>query len=208
MSKREEKRQEAQPEKARSTRGKRKHDEQPREEDTATEAAGEEAFPDEMVVTREQFFELKNNIDNLQTERDEYLNDMKRMQAEFENYRKRNQSLRTDSIQEGVRDTVEAFLPVLDNLERAVVAAEKNSDASALIEGVKLVCKQFEDVLGKLDVEEIPTCEGFDPNVHNAIAQGEAEEGEQAGDIQEVFQKGYRQGEKVIRYSMVKVAQE
>lgn len=173
--------------------------------DASTEDQASQEFPEEVLLTREQLTELKTQIETLSREREEYLDQLKRMQAEFDNYRKRNASLRADSLNEGVRDAAEALLPVLDNLERALVAAQNSGENGPLLEGVQMVCRQFVDSLKKLDIEEICTTETFDPNLHDAIAQGEPEEGQQPGDIQEVFQKGYQQGEKVIRHAMVRV---
>ena len=137
----------------------------------------------------------------------EYLAMAQRVQADFENFRRRNESVRSDSFAEGKRDVAAAMLPVLDNLERAAAAAEKSPD-EALKNGVELVLKQMNEVYRKLNVSPIDRLgEKFDPNLENAILQGTEDEGE-PGTVCQVLQKGYRMGDRVIRHAMVKVVPE
>ncbi len=138
---------------------------------------------------------------------DEYLNMAQRVQADFENFRRRNESVRSESFAEGKREAASAMLPVLDNLERAAAAAENSAD-EALRSGVELVLKQMTDIYTKMDVKPIDRLgEKFDPNLENAILQGTAEEGE-PGTVCQVLQKGYMIGDKVLRHAMVKVVPE
>ena len=130
---------------------------------------------------------------------DEYLALAQRTQADFDNFRRRNESVRADAFAEGQRAVAKAMLAVLDNLERG--AALENAD-----EGVKLILKQFREILTKYHVESCAE-EGqtFDPNFHNAVMHVEDDTlGE--GVVAEVLQKGYCKGERVLRYAMVKVA--
>ena len=137
----------------------------------------------------------------------EYLAMAQRVQADFENYRKRNESVRADAYAEGRKDVAAVMLPVLDNLERAVEAAAGSQDES-LKSGVELVLKQMTDVYQKLDVSAIDRKgEKFDPNLENAVLQGTEDEGE-PGTVCQVLQKGYRMGDKVLRHAMVKVVPE
>ncbi len=137
----------------------------------------------------------------------EYLAMAQRIQADFENFRKRNESVRADAYADGRKDVAAAMLPVLDNLERAVEAASESSD-DALKNGVTLVLRQMTEVYQKLDVTPIyRPGEKFDPNLENAILQGNPEDGE-PGTVCQVLQKGYRMGEKVLRHAMVKVVPE
>ena len=137
----------------------------------------------------------------------EYLALAQRVQADFENYRRRNESVRTDAYADGRKDTAALMLPVLDNLERAVEAAAGSPD-EALRNGVEMVLKQMTDVYDKLDVKPIDrTGEKFDPNLENAILQGTEEDGE-PGTVCQVLQKGYRIGDRVLRHAMVKVVPE
>lgn len=122
--------------------------------------------------------------------------------AEYDNYRKRTSKEKEGIYSDACEDVLKEVLPVLDNLERALLADGNIDD---LKKGVEMTLKQFNDALEKLGVEEISTKEGFDPNIHNAVMHIEDENfGE--NEVVEVFQKGYKRGEKVIRYSMVKVA--
>ena len=137
----------------------------------------------------------------------EYLAMAQRVQADFENFRRRNESVRADSFAEGRRDVAAVMLPVLDNLERAVESAQ-NSPDEGLKSGVELVLKQMSDAYQKLGVSAINRLgEKFDPNLENAILQGTPEEGE-PGTVCQVLQKGYMMGEKVLRHAMVKVVPE
>ena len=137
----------------------------------------------------------------------EYLAMAQRIQADFENYRKRNESVRADAYAEGRKDVAAVMLPVLDNLERAVEAAASSPD-EALKSGMELVLKQMTDVYQKLEVTPIDrTGEKFDPNLENAVLQGTADEGE-PGTVCQVLQKGYRMGDRILRHAMVKVVAE
>lgn len=135
---------------------------------------------------------------------DEYLAMAQRVQADFDNFRRRNESVRAESMAEGQRHVAAAFLPVLDNLERALAASQTSEDES-LRTGVDMILKQMNDVYAKLDVTIIDRLgEKFDPNIENAIMQGTPEEGE-PGTVCMVLQKGYMMGKTVIRHAMVKV---
>jgi len=137
----------------------------------------------------------------------EYLAMAQRVQADFENYRRRNEKAKTEAFADGKREAASAMLGVLDNLERAADAAEGSAD-EALKSGVTLVLKQMRDVYAKMDVSEINRVgEKFDPNLENAILQGTEEDGE-PGTVCQVLQKGYMMGDKVLRHAMVKVVPE
>ena len=138
---------------------------------------------------------------------EEYLNLAQRVQADFENFRRRNQSVRSEAFDDGARAFIATLLPVVDNLERAVGAAEASPDP-ALREGVEMVCRQLLEAFEKRGVQ--PICrlgERFDPNLENAVLQGNPEDGE-PGAVCEVLQKGYQMGDAVLRHAMVKVVPE
>lgn len=127
-----------------------------------------------------------------------------RQLAEFENFRKRTNQEKQGMYNNGVRDTVEKFLPVIDNFERAVAATEDKE--SSTYKGIEMILKQMLDVMSALGVEEIPAeGEPFDPNIHSAVMHIEDESCDE-NVVVEVFQKGYKHGDKVIRPAMVKVA--
>jgi molecular chaperone GrpE len=135
----------------------------------------------------------------------DYLATAQRVQAEFENFKKRNATIRTDAYEEGKLETLQTLLPVMDNLDRAVEAAENTKD-EAMAEGVRLVQKQLHEAFEKMGVEEIEAENAaFDPEKHNAIMQVEEEEGKKSGDVAAVFAKGYTCGNRVLRYAMVSV---
>lgn len=135
----------------------------------------------------------------LAQEHDSYL----RLAAEYDNYRKRSQKEKDNLYTEIRSETVEKFLPVYDNLERAL--AQETQDA-AFKKGVEMTMNQLVSVMEKLGVESFgATGDHFDPQLHNAVMHIEDESlGENV--IAEVFQKGFKVGEKVVRFAMVKVA--
>lgn len=125
-----------------------------------------------------------------------------RMNAEYENFRKRTEKEKKAIYTDACEDVLKNMFPVLDNLERAIMA---EGNAEDLKKGIEAVMKQFIDSLGKLDVEEIVAKSEFDPDYHNAIMHVE-DENFGKNEIVEVFQKGFKRGDKVLRYSLVKVA--
>ena len=173
-------------------------------ETEAEQPAEPEAAPAEEAAEENP---LAKQLEEANAKTAEYLAMAQRVQADFENYRKRNESVRADAYAEGRKDVAAVMLPVLDNLERAVSAAADSSD-EALKNGVELVLKQMADVYQKLDVTPIDRQgEKFDPNLENAVLQGTEDEGE-PGTVCQVLQKGYRMGDKVLRHAMVKVVPE
>ena len=135
----------------------------------------------------------------LAQEHDSYL----RLAAEYDNYRKRSQKEKDNLYTEIRSETVEKFLPVYDNLERAL--AQETQDA-AFKKGVEMTMNQLVSVMEKLGVESFGAAgDHFDPQLHNAVMHIEDDSlGENV--IAEVFQKGFKVGEKVVRFAMVKVA--
>ena len=133
---------------------------------------------------------------------EEYLSLAQRVQADFDNFRKRNKAARAEAYEDGAREFIKNLLPVVDNLERAI--AQESADES-LLTGVKLVYKQLMEALEKRGVTVIDRPgEPFDPALENAVMQGTAQEGE-PGCVCAVLQKGYKMGEYVLRHAMVKV---
>lgn len=143
----------------------------------------------------EENTKLKNGMDTL-TDR------LLRISAEYDNFRKRTAKEKEGIYNDACSDVLKGILQVSDNLEKA---ANAEGDIDSLRKGIEMTLRQFNDSLTKLDVEEIPTDIPFDPNLHNAVMHVEDEKLEQ-NEIVDVFQKGYKRGDKVIRYSMVKVA--
>ncbi len=151
-----------------------------------------------------QVSSLEKRAALLEKERDERTDDLKRVAAEFENYRKRvardQQSLAARAHERIVKE----LLPVLDDLERALEAASEHQEAK-LEEGVRLVHRELQEALAKEGLEEIETNGRFDPHVHEALLSQPSEQDD--GAILEVLQKGYRLGDRVLRPARVVVAQ-
>lgn len=155
---------------------------EPQTDTPAGEPEPEEAPAQEQLVPREQFL---------------------RLAAEYDNYRKRT-AKEKESLWAGAKaDTVQAFLPVYDNLERAL---KQDTADEAYKKGVEMTMNQLREVFAKLGITEIEAQgKPFDPNLHNAVMHIEDETvGENT--IVEVFETGFRLGEKVVRFAMVKVA--
>ena len=135
----------------------------------------------------------------LKSEKDKYL----RLLAEYDNYRKRSAKERENIYSDALTDTVTKFLPVYDNLVRAL---QQSTEDEAYRKGVEMIMTQFNDILAKLGVTPIDALgQKFDPLLHNAVMHEEdAEKGE--NEIVQELQRGFKLGDKVIRFAMVKVA--
>jgi molecular chaperone GrpE len=171
---------------------------------------------DEQQVTEEQVTEDQTQqqeesaaeVDapaDVTRERDEYLDALQRLKAEFDNYRKRTAREQADLTSRAAQRLVNELLPVLDDLERALAAAEEHEEAK-LEEGVRLVHRSLVDALQKEGLAEIETEGAFDPHVHEALLSQPDDEKE-SGEILDVLQKGYRIGDKVLRPARVIVVE-
>jgi molecular chaperone GrpE len=140
----------------------------------------------------------------LEKERDEHLDDLKRVAAEFENYRKRVARDQASLAARAHERLVKELLPVLDDLERALEAASEHKEGK-VEEGVRLVQRELQEALGKEGLVEIGTNGNFDPHVHEALLSQPSEQDD--GAILEVLQKGYRLGDRVLRPARVVVSQ-
>ncbi len=159
---------------------------------------------DEASFTPDDIKKLESDLMEAVRQREEYLTLAQRVQADFENYRRRNKAATAESFDEGARAFATTLLPVIDNLERAVEAAEKSPD-TALLSGVQMVYRQLIEAFQKRGIEAINRQgEPFDPALENAVMQGTAEEGE-PGTVCQVLQKGYKMDKFVLRHAMVKV---
>ena len=161
-------------------------------------SAAEEA--EKVEVNAEQVEELGQKLADMQDK-------FQRTLAEFDNFRKRTSKEKASMYDDGVRDTIEKLLPIFDNLERAIASVDGKVDENdPLLKGVKMTDKQLKEILAAMGVEEIKALgEKFDPNLHAAVAHVEDENfGE--NEVVLDMMKGYKYKEKVIRHSMVKVA--
>ncbi|MBQ2024099.1 MAG: nucleotide exchange factor GrpE [Alistipes sp.] len=135
--------------------------------------------------------------------KDQYI----RLQAEFDNFRKRTLREKMELIENGGRDVLKAILPILDDMQRATAASEKSDDINALREGEKLVVQKFIDTLRQNKVVEIEALDAqFDENLHEAVARFAAGE-EKSGKVIDVVERGYMLGDKVLRYAKVVVGE-
>ena len=175
-------------------------------EPAAEEQAETTAEPETYTFTAEEFKQAKDALEKLRKEKEEAIGLLQRNQADFDNFRRRNESIRTDSLEEGKRNCIKELLPVLDNFDRAMEAELEDEAGAGWRDGIKLVHKQLMDTLQKQGLSEIEADGKFDPNLHNAVMQ-EKVEGKESGEILAVFLKGYRVGDKIIRHTMVKVAE-
>jgi molecular chaperone GrpE len=148
---------------------------------------------------------LEERLAAVEVERDEYLDLLQRTKADFENYRKRALRDQERLVAHAHERLVKELLPILDDLERALEAAERHEEA-ALVEGVQLVQKSLRKALEKEGLAEIATDGAFDPHVHEAMLT-QPGNGAESGSVLEVIQRGYRLGDKVVRPARVIVAE-
>ncbi|QSX07407.1 nucleotide exchange factor GrpE [Sedimentibacter sp. zth1] len=149
-----------------------------------------------------------NEVDSLKEELQTSNNKLVRLQADFLNYKARTEKEKFATYSNAVADVAKDMLPIIDNLERAIESADKNSsdEVKNFNNGVKMIYEQFLDILHKKGLAEIEALDKkFDPNFHSGIAF-EAVDDKEEDTIIEVFQKGYVVNEKVIRPSMVKIS--
>ena len=168
------------------------------EKEEVEEVVEENSENDDLSIIRK----LKEENKKLSNELDALKDRLLRLTAEYDNYRKRTAKEKEGIYTDACTDVLKEILPVADNLERAL-AVEGNVED--LKKGVEMTVKGLLNSLEKLGVEEIDTTNGFDPNVHQAISVVE-DANLNTNDVAQVYQKGYKKGEKVIRYSMVTVA--
>lgn len=176
--------------------------------DEEVEEVSEDIKADEKVIDFEELQALKeentmfkSKTKKLENELESLKDRLLRISAEYENYRKRTDKEKERIYTDACEDVLIKMLPVLDNLERALAVDGTVED---LKKGVEMTVRQFEDALEKLQVEEISTENGFDPELHQAMMVVE-QEGAEPNQVAQVFQKGYKRGDKVIRHSMVTV---
>jgi molecular chaperone GrpE len=148
--------------------------------------------------------ELEERLALLERERNEVIDDLKRVAADFDNYRKRVARDQEALVARAHERVVKELLPVLDDLERALVAAEEHEEAK-LEDGVRLVHRELRDALSKEGLVEIDTNGEFDPHIHEALLTQPSAEDD--GAILQVIQKGYRLGDRVLRPARVVVSQ-
>jgi molecular chaperone GrpE len=163
--------------------------------------------PDETLAEAEAAVQAptggQTEIDQLKAERDQLLDRLARMQAEFENARKRAEREKTEFRDHVTGSVVEQFLPVLDNFE---LALKSTGSAQQLRSGVNLIMKQMEEILEKMQVRAIPAVgESFDPRVHEALGAVERDDVPDQH-VAEEIRRGYKIRERLLRPALVRVA--
>ena len=165
------------------------------EESTTPETGAEESTEKKEPTAEERIAALEAE---LKEKDDKFL----RMAAEYDNFRRRSREEKAATYADALADTVGELLPIIDNLERAALY----DDGEKVKEGLMMTAKSVTSVLEKLGIETVGAPgEIFDPNLHNAVFHIE-DENLKEGEIVEVFQKGYKKGNKIIRFAMVKTA--
>lgn len=171
-------------------------------EETSKEESQENADSKKEEDELEMFKKTKEENKKLTNELEALKDRLLRVTAEYENYRKRTAKEKEGIYTDACIDVLKEIVPNLDNLERAV---EANGSVEDMKKGVEMTLKGFQTALEKIGVEEIETSEGFDPNLHQAVMHVQDENFEK-NSVAEVFLKGYKRNDKIIRYTMVKVA--
>lgn len=169
--------------------------EENKDEEVAKENEDKENELDIMRKLKDENKRLSNELETLKER-------LLRVSAEYENHRKRTVKEKEGIYTDACTDVLKEMIPVLDTLERAITLEGNLEDFK---KGIDMTIKGFKDSFEKLGVEEIDATGEFDPNLHQAVMHIQDESLEK-NSVQEVFQKGYKRGEKVIRYTMVKVA--
>ncbi|HHY76893.1 MAG TPA: nucleotide exchange factor GrpE [Clostridiales bacterium] len=169
------------------------------EADIKEDQSGLEKLKEELQTKEQRIMELENLIEGL---KDRHL----RLQADFDNYRKRVTREKEEIYTTALGDLIKQLLPIIDNFERALDSFKSANLDPKYYDGLEMIYKEFIGILNKNGLEEIEALNcNFDPNLHHAVMKVEAE-GDEENIIKEVFQKGYMLNNKVIRPSMVKVA--
>lgn len=173
--------------------------------DTTQDDVQNDALDGEENVEQEQSLSsLNEQIESLKQEKEETYNRLIRIQAEFDNFKKRTQKERAADFKYKSQDIIMNLLPVLDNFERAL-QVEVNDNNRGILDGISMVYRQFLDALEAEGVTVIDTVgEQFDPNLHHAVMQVE-EEDKESNEIVEELQRGFMLKDRVIRPAMVKV---
>lgn len=174
---------------------------EPEQKPETQEQPPEAAQPEE---TKKEEASQETELEKLQKEFEEHKQQHLRVLAEYDNFRKRSQNEKNAIYNNAVSDTVQAILPIADNIERAL--SQENASAEDMKKGVEMIENQIKACFEKLGLEEMGQVgETFDPNLHNAVAHIEDESlGENV--IAAVYQKGYKLGDRVVRHAMVQVA--
>jgi molecular chaperone GrpE len=169
-------------------------------------AEGEDGFTERPQAEPARPASGEDELQKLRSERDALFDRLARLQAEFENYRKRSGREQQEFREYAVAEALKSFLPVLDSFELALKNASQAGDGGGLRSGLELIRKQFQDALTKLGVREIPARgTAFDPQWHQAVEVVETDQAED-NHVLEELQRGYKLKDRLLRPAMVRVA--
>ena len=171
----------------------------------ALEGASADVVEEDIEAVEHDVEELVARVADAETKSDEYLRDLQRLAADFDNYRKRALRDQEALVARAHERLVKELLPILDDLERALDAADVHDEAT-VVEGVRLVQRALLASLEREGLAEIEADGAFDPHVHEALLT-QSGEGAEPGSVLQVVQKGYRLGDKVLRPARVVVAE-
>lgn len=168
---------------------------------------GEEVLEDvQKVSMEEKVLTLEAELKQSKEQADDYYARLQRLQAEFDNFRKRTQKEKEETMKYAAERVIEAMLPVLDNFERAVSSSQSNQDFKSFSQGVEMISKQIKNILVKEGLTPIEAVgQPFDPKLHDAVLQVDSVDYPENTVVEEL-QKGYYLKDKILRPSMVKVS--
>lgn len=191
-----------------------------KEKDINANNASEDALDENIVVNddfaaesedtqaEQEVNTLENQLAELQNEVEKQKKEYLFLAAEFDNYRKRTLKEKAEIIKNGGENVLKGLLPILDDFERGIKAAESDSNAEAMLEGMKLIYSKLLKYMESFGVKEMAsTGEPFDSDLHEAIAQVPAPADDMKGKVLDTVQKGYMINDKVLRHAKVAVAQ-
>ena len=168
--------------------------------------SNEEKSAPKSVEYAEQIKDLQNQLDSQASKAGEYFEGWQRERADFVNYKKRVERDQVQTHQNVIGSIAKKYLPVVDDLERALKARPTNGEGSTWAEGIELIYRKLQQILESDGVQEIKAVgELFDPSMHEALTHEESP-AHQSGQIIEVVQKGYLIGDRVLRPALVRVA--
>lgn len=179
-------------------------EEVPATEETVAEETAPKGDKKKVKKLEAELADVKQKLTEAETAASEAHDKYLRTYAEYDNFRRRTAKEKEAIYGDACADTVSGILPIVDTLERAAAGLSPEDAESPLGKGILMTLKAATDALAKMGVEVTPT-ETFDPDIHNAVMHVE-DETLPEGAVVEVFQKGYRKGDRIIRYAMVKVA--
>lgn len=169
---------------------------------------GDYAGESEDTQAEQEVNTLENQLVDLQAQVEKEKKEYLFLAAEFDNYRKRTLKEKAEIIKNGGENVLKGLLPIVDDFERGLKAAENESDAKSVVEGMTLIYNKLIKYLESMGVKEMPsTGEEFNPDLHEAIAQVPSPAEDMKGKVLDTVQKGYMLNDKVLRHAKVAVAQ-